>query len=88
MTIDGRAILLVLQWPSKGFTKDVVLNFVKYATSKMHCYRYLIGITRASMMQPGVSEHVRLQGIQTDDERSTAATASCPLSYEEQSPAN
>ena len=23
----------------KGFIKDVVLNFVKYATNKMHCYR-------------------------------------------------
>ena len=35
-------------------------------------------------MQPGVSKHARLQG----DERSTAATASCVLSYEEQGPAN
>ena len=39
-------------------------------------------------MQPDVREHVSLQGIQTDDERSTVATASCPLSYEEQCPAN
>ena len=23
----------------QGFIKDVVLNFVKYATNKMHCYR-------------------------------------------------
>ena len=39
VVIDGCAILWVLQWPSKGFIKDVVLNFVKYATNKMHCYR-------------------------------------------------
>ena len=39
VVIDGCAILWVLQWPSKGFFKDVVLNFVKYATNKMHCYR-------------------------------------------------
>ena len=37
VVIDGCAILWVLQWPSKGFIKDVVLNFVKYATNKMHC---------------------------------------------------
>ena len=36
VVIDGCAILWVLQWPSKGFIKDVVLNFVKYATNKMH----------------------------------------------------
>ncbi len=66
VVIDGCAILWVIQWPSKGIIKDVVLNFVKYATNKMHCYRrthvYLIGIKRASRMQPGVSEYVRLQG--------------------------
>ena len=28
------------------------------------------------------------KGIQTDDEHSTATTASCPISYEEQGPAN
>ena len=39
VVIDGCAILWVLQWPSKGIIKDVVLNFVKYATNKMHCYR-------------------------------------------------
>ena len=33
VVIDGRAIFWVLQRPSKGFTKDVVLNFVKYATN-------------------------------------------------------
>ena len=36
VVIDGCAILWLLQWPSKGFIKDVVLNFVKYATNKMH----------------------------------------------------
>ena len=36
--IDGCAINWVLQLPSKGFIKDVVLNFVKYATKKMHSY--------------------------------------------------
>ena len=36
---EGCAILWVLQWPSKGFIKDVVVNFVTYATNKMHCYR-------------------------------------------------
>ena len=39
VVIDGCVILWVLQWPSKGIIKDVVLNFVKYATNKMHCYR-------------------------------------------------
>ena len=39
VVIDGCVILWVLQWPSKGFIKDVVLNCVKYATNKMHCYR-------------------------------------------------
>ena len=39
MVIDGCAILWVLRWPSKGIIKGVVLNFVKYATNKMHCYR-------------------------------------------------
>ena len=39
MVIDGCAMLWVLQWSSKGFIKDVMLNFVKYATNKMHCYR-------------------------------------------------
>ena len=39
VVIDGCAIRWVLQWPSKGLIKDVVLNFVKYATNKMHCYR-------------------------------------------------
>ena len=39
VVIDGGAILLVFQWPSKEFITDVVLNFVKYATNKMHCYR-------------------------------------------------
>ena len=29
----------VLQWPSKGLIKNVVLNFIKYATNKMHFYR-------------------------------------------------
>ena len=36
VVIGGCAILWVLQWPSKGFIKDVVLNFIKYATNKMH----------------------------------------------------
>ena len=72
VVIDGCAILWVLQWPSKGFIKDVVLNFIKYATNKMHCYRWThvkcdryntsIKDATASRMQPGVSEHVRLQG--------------------------
>ena len=39
VVIDGCVILWVLQWPSKGFIKDGVLNCVKYATNKMHCYR-------------------------------------------------
>ena len=39
VVIDGCGILWVLLWPSEGFIKDVVLNFVKYATNKMHCYR-------------------------------------------------
>ena len=29
--ISGCAILCVLQWPSKGFIKDTILHFVKYA---------------------------------------------------------
>ena len=66
VVIDGCAILCVIQWPRKGFLKDVVLNFVKFATNKMHSYnghmQYLIGITLSSRMQPGVSEHARLQG--------------------------
>ena len=40
VVIDGCAILWLLQWPSIGFIKDLVLNFVKYATNKMHCYRW------------------------------------------------
>ena len=39
VVIDGCAILWVLRWPSKGIIKGAVLNFVKYATNKMHCYR-------------------------------------------------
>ena len=39
VVIDGCAILWVLRWPSKGIIKGVVLNFVKYATNKMHYYR-------------------------------------------------
>ena len=39
VVIDGCAILWVLQWPSKGFTNDVMVNFIKYATSNMHIYR-------------------------------------------------
>ena len=49
VVIDGCAILCVLQWPSKGFMEDVVLNFVKHATNKMNSHnghmQYLIGIT-------------------------------------------
>ena len=39
VVIGGCAILWVLQWPSKGLIKDVVLIFVNYATNKRHCYR-------------------------------------------------
>ena len=64
VVIDGCARHCVLQWPSKGFIKGVVLNFTKYATNKINSYnghmQYLIDIIRASRMQPGVSEHVRL----------------------------
>ena len=35
VVIDGCAILWVLQWPSIGFIKDVVLNFVKYVNNNM-----------------------------------------------------
>ena len=38
VVIDRCAVLWVLQWPIKGFIKDVVLNFVKHTTNKMHCY--------------------------------------------------
>ena len=36
VVIGGCAIIWVFQWPSKGLIKDVVLNFIKYATNKMH----------------------------------------------------
>ena len=66
VVIGGCARLCVLQWPSKGFIKNIVLNFIKYATNKINTYNghmhYSIDITRASRMQPGVSEHVMLQG--------------------------
>ena len=39
VVIDGCAIPWVLQWPSKGFTNDVMVNFIKYATNNMHIYR-------------------------------------------------
>ena len=42
--IDGCAILWVLQWPSKGFINDVMVNLIKYATNKMHIYRRTHGI--------------------------------------------
>ena len=94
VVIEGCAILWVLQWPSKGFLKDVVVNFVKYATDKMHCYRrthvifdrYNTSIKDATRCQRAC-EATR-EYTEIDDERSTAATASCPLSYKEQSPAN
>ena len=42
--------------------------------------------TRASMI---LNRSQRgFKGIQTDDERPTTATASCPLSYEKRGPAN
>ena len=66
VVIGGWSRLCVLQWPSKGFINNIVLNFIKYATNKINSYnghmQYLIDITRASRMQPGVSEHVMLQG--------------------------
>ena len=37
--IDGCALFLVLQWPSKGFINDVMVNVINNATKKMHCYR-------------------------------------------------
>ena len=39
VVIGGCAILWVFQWSSKGLIKNVVLNFIEYATNKMHCYR-------------------------------------------------
>ena len=66
VAIGGCARLCVLQWPSKGFIKNIVLNFITYATNKINSYnghmQYLIDITRASRMQQGVSEHGMLQG--------------------------
>ena len=66
VVIGGCARLCVLQWPSKGFINNIVLNFIKYASNKIYSYnghmQYLIDITRASRMQPGVSEHLMLQG--------------------------
>ena len=66
VVIGGCSRLCVLQWPSKGFINNIVLNFIKYATYKKNSYnghmQYLIDRTRASRMQPGVSEHVMLQG--------------------------
>ena len=67
--IGGCARLCVLQWPSKGFIKNIVLNFIKYATNMINSYnghmQYLIDITRASRMPSAsscVSEHGMLQG--------------------------
>ena len=68
VVIGGCVRLCVLQWPSKGFINNIVLNFITYATNKINSYRYnghmqyLIDITRASRMQQGVSEHGMLQG--------------------------
>ena len=67
--IGGCARQCVLQWPSKGFINNIVLNFIKYATNKINSYnghmQYLIDITRAPMMPSAtscVSEHGMLQG--------------------------
>ena len=90
VVIDGCAILWVIQWPSKEFIKDVVLNFDKYATNKMHCYRrthvifdrYNTSIKDATRCQRAC-EAAREYKLTMNG----TATASCPLSYEEQSPA-
>ena len=85
-------VLRVLQWPSISFIKDIVLNFVKYAPNKMHSYNghmyYLIDVTQGSMMQPVVSEHARLLWNTNWRWTLPTATATWPLSYEEQGPAN
>ena len=64
VVIGGCARLCVLQWPSKGFIKNIVLNFIKYATNKINSYnghmQYLIDIIRTSRMPSAsscVSEH-------------------------------
>ena len=66
VVIGGCARLCVLQWPSKGLIKNIVLNFITYVTNKINNYnghmQYLIDITRASRMQQGVSEHGMLHG--------------------------
>ena len=87
VVIDGCAILWVIQWPSKGSIKDVVLNFVKYATNKMHCYRrthvifdrYNTSIKDTTRCQRAC-EAAREYKLTMNG----TATASCPLSYEEQ----
>ena len=90
VVIDGCAILWMLQWPIKVLIKDVVLSFVKYANNNMHCYRlthvifdrYNTNIKDATRCQRAC-EAAREYKLTMNG----TATASCPLSYEEQSPA-
>ena len=82
VVIDGCAILWVLQWPSKGFIKDVVLNFVKYATNKMHCYRRTHVIILFDRCNTSITDATRCQRA-CEAAREFKLTMNAPLSQQQ-----
>ena len=71
--------------------EDVVLNFVKFnqqdeQLQRTHVIFDRYNRTRASRIL--TRSQRGFKGIQSDGERPTTATASCPPSYEKRGPAN